>query len=666
MSQQNGGSASLASVETAPPTHAFLRTTTTTTSALSSSNTTRSSSTPSRRVEIPPLSAATTELLARVNGSLKATQQRYGNKSIGWNPPTGNRFVGNNLNGPRTGTMRASSIIIELPTAPFTYANNGGAPAASSSTVTRRSPVDLPRSPNNITPKPSPVPPPAASPSIATRRSPMDLPRGPINIAPKPSPVPLPAASPSTATRKSPVDPPGGLISIASRPSPVPPTAPTDGIPEVSSNGPVLAPPPPPAAAAAPPPPPAVASLPPLQPRTTVSNAKPLSTASSISKSKRPTTGGSRNRKSITNGTKNKKRRRNKDSDEESVIRAGDSSSDESDVAPTATQTKSGRQVNRPSLYVPPPSLPAAAKETSNSLETSDNTRGSTAATTRKRKRVQRKAKDGNITCTRCQRGHSPLTNAIVFCDECNGAWHQLCHDPPISVEVVTVQEKEWFCGECKPVPITIVQPTVVRSNPFLAKTQPTPISTSSLIVPRAEVSAGGYSVEERRGFLSGLSHATLVELLMNISEGNRNLPMFPANLKDYQSSNFSARPSSSAVTSTSTSDQGTVLQTNGLGASAATSAEESARPPTASAPDVSTTSSHRRRYEESSDEEPEYEFQEHRLYPRAGNGFRLPVGLDDLDILSEDPACSTFSYSLHGPAQIRAQMKQKVPIWGS
>ncbi|RAH45428.1 phf1/phf2 family PHD finger domain-containing protein [Aspergillus brunneoviolaceus CBS 621.78] len=652
MSQQNGGSASLASVETAPPTHAFLRTATTTTSgthssapslqpiadsssAFSSSNTTRSSSTPSRRVEIPPLSAATTELLARVNGSLKGTQQRYGNKSIGWNPPTGNRFVGNNLNGPRTGTMRASSIIIELPTAPFTYANNGVPPAASSSTITRGSPVDLPRGPNNITPKPSSVPPPAASPSIATR--------------------------------EFPADPPGGLISIAPRPSPVPPTAPTDGIPEVSSNGPVLAPPPPPpppaAAAAAPP---AVASLPPLQPRTTVSNAKPLSTASSISKSKRPTTGGSRNRKSITNGTKNKKRRRNKDSDEESVIRAGDSSSDESDVAPTATQTKSGRQVNRPSLYVPPPSLPAAAKETSNSLETSDNTRGSTAATTRKRKRVQRKAKDGNITCTRCQRGHSPLTNAIVFCDECNGAWHQLCHDPPISVEVVTVQEKEWFCGECKPVPITIVQPTVVRSNPFLAKTQPTPISTSSLIVPRAEVSAGGYSVEERRGFLSGLSHATLVELLMNISEGNRNLPMFPANLKDYQSSNFSVCPSSSAVTSTSTSVQRTVLQTNGLGASAATSAEESARPPTASAPDVSTTSSHRRKYEESSDEEPEYEFQEHRLYPRAGNGFRLPVGLDDLDILSEDPACSTFSYSLHGPAQIRAQMKQNVPIWGS
>ncbi|RAK71319.1 phf1/phf2 family PHD finger domain-containing protein [Aspergillus fijiensis CBS 313.89] len=631
MSQQNGGSASLASVETAPPTHAFLRTTTTTTSAFSSSNTTRSSSTPSRRVEIPPLSAATTELLARVNGSLKGTEQRYGNKSIGWNPPTGNRFVGNNLNGPRTGTMRASSIIIELPTAPFTYANNGVSPAASSSTITRGSPVDLPRGPNNITPNPSPVPPPAASPSIATQRSP--------------------------------VDPPGGLISIAPRPSPVPPTAPTDGIPEVSSNGPVLAPPPPPAAAA---PPPAVASLPLLQPRTTVSNAKPLSTASSISKSKRPTTGGSRNRKNITNGTKNKKRRRNKDSDEESVIRAGDSSSDESDVAPTATQTKSGRQVNRPSLYVPPPSLPAAAKETSNSFETSDNTRGSTTATTRKRKRVQRKAKDGNITCTRCQRGHSPLTNAIVFCDECNGAWHQLCHDPPISVEVVTVQEKEWFCGECKPVPITIVQPTVVRSNPFLAKTQPTPISTSSLIVPRAEVSAGGYSVEERRGFLSGLSHATLVELLMNISEGNRNLPMFPANLKDYQSSNFSVCPSSSAVTSTSTSVQGSVLQTNGLGASAATSAEESARPPTASAPDVSTTSSHRRRYEESSDEEPEYEFQEHRLYPRAGNGFRLPVGLDDLDILSEDPACSTFSYSLHGPAQIRAQMKQNVPIWGS
>ncbi|PYH41490.1 phf1/phf2 family PHD finger domain-containing protein [Aspergillus saccharolyticus JOP 1030-1] len=568
MSQQNGVSASLASIETAPPTHGLLRTTTSgshasasslqpsisSSTAQSSSNTTRSSSTPSRKVEIPRLSAATTELLARVTGSLKGTQQRYDNNFISWTPPGGNQLVGGNANGLRTGIMRASSTIIELPTAPFTH----------STTV---------------------VP-----------------------------PAPFPTAVPSSVS--------------------------TNGSTIVSSNNPAP------------------------QPAQTIASADKLSNtaiASSTSKPKKPTTGGSRNRKSITNGSKNKKRRRNKDSDDDSVIRAGDSSSDESDVAPTATQTKSGRQVNRPSLYVPPPSLPAAVKENSNSLETSDNTRGSTAAS-RKRKRVQRKAKDVNVTCTRCQRGHSPLSNAIVFCDECNGAWHQLCHDPPISVEVVAVKEKEWFCGECKPVPITIVQPTVVRSNPSLTKARSIPMPTASLKVPRAEVGAAGYSVEERRGFLSGLSHATLVELLLNISESSPSLPMFPTNLKDYHSSNFSFFPGLSTVNA-STSVQRPVPQTNGLGAVAPTSTEVPANAPAAPAPDVSSS---RRRYEESSDDESEYEFQEHRLYPRAGNGFQLPIGLDDLDILSEDPACPTFSYSLHGPARIRAQMKQSVPVWGS
>ncbi|RAL09918.1 putative PHD finger domain protein [Aspergillus homomorphus CBS 101889] len=600
MSQQNGGgSASLASIEAAPPTHGLLRTITSgshssasslphnigSPSVPSSSNTTRSSNTPSRKVDIPRLSAATTELLARVTGNLKGTQQRYDNKFIRWNPLAANR-VGSNPNSHQRGAMRASSTIIELPTAPFTYSSNVVPPAVSPSTAT----------------------------STVTRETPSN------------STESLPQTTPSTA-----------------RPLPAAPPIPES-----------------PKAAL----PPALVSLRPTQPEATSSATNSPLTASSAFKSKRPTTNGCRKRNSTTNGAKNKRRRRNRDSDDESVIRAGDSSSDESDIAPTATQTKSGRQVNRPSLYVPPPSVPAVVKETSNCLETSDNTRGSTEAT-RKRKRVQRKAKDVYVTCTRCQRGHSPLSNAIVFCDECNGAWHQLCHDPPIGLEVVTVKEKEWVCGECKPVPITIVQPTVVRSNPTLARAHPVSIPASSLIVPRAEVSAEGYSAEERRGFLSGLSHATLVELLVSISGSNPTLPMFPANLKEYRSSRFSFRPGCSAVTDASTSVQVPIGETNGL-THTASSMEESTRSSTVVAAGDSTVPLSRTRYEELSDEESEYEFQEHRLYPRAGNGFRLPVGLDDMDILSEDPACPTFSYSLHGPAQVRAQMKQSVPVWGS
>lgn len=51
--------------------------------------------------------------------------------------------------------------------------------------------------------------------------------------------------------------------------------------------------------------------------------------------------------------------------------------------------------------------------------------------------------------CRNCGRGHSPASNAIVFCDGCNGAWHQFCHDPLIGAEVVREVEREWVCSGC-------------------------------------------------------------------------------------------------------------------------------------------------------------------------------------------------------------------------
>jgi hypothetical protein len=49
----------------------------------------------------------------------------------------------------------------------------------------------------------------------------------------------------------------------------------------------------------------------------------------------------------------------------------------------------------------------------------------------------------------KCDRGHSTISNVIVFCDGCNRAWHQWCHDPHISREVVDVPERAWFCTRC-------------------------------------------------------------------------------------------------------------------------------------------------------------------------------------------------------------------------
>ncbi|PYH88223.1 hypothetical protein BO71DRAFT_435971 [Aspergillus ellipticus CBS 707.79] len=595
MSQHNGAPSSLASIEAAPPAHGTLRTTTTTatttattassdslssTSSLrtsleplsvqSSVNLNPSSSTPSRRVQIPRLSAATTELLARVTGSIKGAQ-RNDNNFFAWNPPAATRTF-SNQNIHRTGTMRASSTIIELPTAPFVYSNSMAPPAV---------------------------------PKVAATMP------------------PAPPAKPTT------------LANIVPRPTETPP------------------------AVAAPPPPPL--PLPPVtRPQSTAPAAKTSSPATAPTKPKKPAAAGSRQRKSITTGGKRgKKRRRNNDSDGEDVIRAGDSSTDESDVAPTATQTKSGRHVNRPSLYVPPPSAPAVVKETSHPLDTSDNVNGQAGA--RKRKRIHRRGKDAIITCLHCQRGNSPLSNSIVLCDECNAAWHQLCHDPPIGAEVVSVKDKEWFCRECRPVQVSIIQPTVVRSNPtltseFQARSHP------PLLVPKAEVGADEYADDDRRGFLSGLSHATLVELLMTISDSNPTVPMFPGNLRELQPSKFSFRQSISTVPTPSTSGPGTAQTSTDTRDSA--SVEEANKQHGDTTSGVAGSSSRRRRAV--SEDDSEYEFQEHRLYPRAGNGFRLSLNVNDLDILGEDPACPTFSYSLHGPAQLRAQMNESIPVWSS
>ncbi|KAI3001150.1 hypothetical protein CBS147346_6693 [Aspergillus niger] len=541
------------------------------------------------------------------------------------------------------GKMRASSTIIELPTAPFVYSNNVAPPAVpqAASPVPQGNAGDIVKPTNlpNLAPKPpsiisvdaspassgSPVPvnvdlkPTSSTPvNAVSRQSASPI---PVNIAPKPSTTPVGVNSaPTPLTASIPAEP-TAAIKIAPKPN------------GTLSDG------------AAP----ASTSLPtPQQPQTAAKPKKPQAAA------------GSRQRKGAANGNKRgKKRRRNNDSDGEDIIRAGDSSSDESDVAPTATQTKSGRLVNRPSLYVPAPSTPAVAKEVSNSVDASDN-----AVVARKRKRIHRRGKDAIIICLHCQRGHSPLSNSIVFCDECNAAWHQWCHDPPIGADVVAVKEKEWFCRECRPVQISVIQPTVVRSNPNLTSGPLVP-NYPLLSIPKGEVGAAEFSADERRGFLSSLSHATLVELLMTISDNNPILPMFPENMRDLQSSKFAFRLPISDAPTPSTSVSGNVSTSNDTRDSASASTEGNKQNED-SAPEATSSSTTRRQYEEISDDDSEYEFQEHRLYPRAGNGFRLSLNVDDMDIMREDPACPTFSYSLHGPAQVRAQMNEIVPVWGT
>lgn len=113
--------------------------------------------------------------------------------------------------------------------------------------------------------------------------------------------------------------------------------------------------------------------------------------------------------------------------EEDEMSGVGDDS-DESDAASFTElpkMTQSGRAVVKPTQFVPESSTSSA------------------------RKRGPSKKSQEQALCKRCGRGHSPQSNMIVFCDGCNGGWHQMCHDPAVSDEMVKDETAPWFCADC-------------------------------------------------------------------------------------------------------------------------------------------------------------------------------------------------------------------------
>lgn len=90
------------------------------------------------------------------------------------------------------------------------------------------------------------------------------------------------------------------------------------------------------------------------------------------------------------------------------------------------TTTKSGRQILKPDTYDP------AAEDKA-----------------RRRNRAGGPRTTEQALCKKCTRMHSPMTNQMVFCDKCNDAWHQRCHEPWISDEVVADLGLKWYCVDC-------------------------------------------------------------------------------------------------------------------------------------------------------------------------------------------------------------------------
>ena len=143
-------------------------------------------------------------------------------------------------------------------------------------------------------------------------------------------------------------------------------------------------------------------------------------------------------------GGKRKREEEDEDQDEEED---GKEDTDASETfTPLPTQSRSGRKIFQATTFMPvvvvddehvgpSPSLLTPAKMAPGCMK--------------KRRGGYRRPAGAAAVCKNCWRGHSPSSNAIVFCDGCNTPWHQYCHDPPIKGELLQIEEQEWLCADC-------------------------------------------------------------------------------------------------------------------------------------------------------------------------------------------------------------------------
>ena len=138
---------------------------------------------------------------------------------------------------------------------------------------------------------------------------------------------------------------------------------------------------------------------------------------------------------------RNGKRRR-------SDAEGGTSDSEASENFTPLEQSRSGRKI----IHTAPltPVIKIEDDETKGS-PLSGKTSGSAGGRGSGKKRVASRKTPGGAgaVCKNCGRGHSPISNAIVFCDGCNTPWHQFCHTPPIGKDIVLIEEKAWYCSDC-------------------------------------------------------------------------------------------------------------------------------------------------------------------------------------------------------------------------
>ena len=213
-----------------------------------------------------------------------------------------------------------------------------------------------------------------------------------------------------------------------------------------------------------------------------------------------------------------------------------------------------------------------------------------------------------------------------------------------IPKELVVDTAKEWFCASCTVTPSTIgTDPLPILqqrekglggevylntasphtgSKPSLAASGPSP----ELLIPPLNRLVAGHSLtkEQRHSYFKSLPRERLIELLSYASNLDLDLPLYP--------------PPSSTTASHNTEPPRLTADKTESSTSKAPSKHWTSYPtPSQELSDFD-------------DDDDEYYYNEHaKLYPKPGDGVKMPPDSEDLDLLLEGPECKTFSHALRG-----------------
>lgn len=318
-----------------------------------------------------------------------------------------------------------------------------------------------------------------------------------------------------------------------------------------------------------------------------------------------------------------RKKRKGGDSDTSAMIPSASISTTSRDSSeeynPTATYTRSGRHTQKPQLLTnaalasPSPSSKLAR---TNSTQNGASQSPSSIKTHPKIKRRIYRGREQFALCEHCLRGHGPPGNVIVFCDACNKCWHQRCHDPPVPKHTVSDSRADWFCVDCDRILHGGKKGKKTQNKSNAAPAPPAPVVVDAKPVfagPRI----GGRLVppDQKRAYLKTLSKEDLMSLLLQASDLAPDLPLFQT-LQTPVASVPQAQFTSTYVTPVST--------TPAFG-------------------DVDPA-------EDAVDEGYDGYYDEHAaLYPKPGNGVKLPPESEDLHIMLEGKESKTFSHWVRG-----------------